>query len=451
MEKRSRLPKEFEETLKLTLASSFDDFIDSLEQPAPVSIRVNPHKPTPPRARPVPWSDYGHYLNERPVFTLDPLFHAGTYYVQEASSMFLEQALKQSVDLSKPLRVLDLCAAPGGKSTHLLSLLSPESLLVSNEVIRSRATILAENIQKWGHANVVVTNNDPEDFSALEGFFDVIVADAPCSGEGLFRKDPEAIREWSTENVALCAKRQRRILADVWPALKQDGVLLYSTCTYNRLENEDNLLWLHEQYGAESIALQHDTRWGITTVQENNLTGYHFYPHRVQGEGFYITSVRKTGGQREIQRKIKKGLQAPAKKLTESLQRYTTLVNPKFYTWNDTAYMLPESCYHDVEFLFDHLRFVQAGTPIAISKHDKLVPEHGVALSVHVNKDHFLQLELREEDALRYLRKENIDVTGNPKGYTLITHKHIPLGWANVLDNRMNNLYPKAWRIRMSG
>jgi len=205
------------------------------------SIRINSSKPVTKLANQsinqltkIPWSEFGYYLKQRPSFTFDPLFHAGCYYVQEASSMFLEQALKQTVDLSRPLKVLDLCAAPGGKSTHIQSLISGESLLVSNEVIRSRANILKSNIIKWGCNNVVVTNNDPRDFLQLENYFDVIVVDAPCSGSGLFRRDEDAMKEWSPDNVALCSQRQQRILADVWPALKKNGVLIYYTCSYSK-------------------------------------------------------------------------------------------------------------------------------------------------------------------------------------------------------------------------
>jgi 16S rRNA C967 or C1407 C5-methylase (RsmB/RsmF family) len=182
----------------------------------------------------VPWSQYGYYLDQRPSFTFDPLFHAGCYYVQEASSMFLEEVLKQTVDLSQPLKVLDLAAAPGGKSTHIQSLIAKDSLLVSNDVIRSRSKILKDNTIKWGGDNVVVTSNDPKDFARLENYFDVIVVDAPCSGSGLIRRDPEALGEWSENNVQLCSQRQRRILADVWPALKKGGVLIYSTCSYSK-------------------------------------------------------------------------------------------------------------------------------------------------------------------------------------------------------------------------
>ncbi|GAB3814418.1 hypothetical protein GCM10028895_07510 [Pontibacter rugosus] len=219
-------------------------------------------------------------------FTLDPLLHAGAYYVQEASSMFLEQALKQSIDLDESLHVLDLCGAPGGKSTHLASLISKDSLLVANEVIRSRASILAENVTKWGSGNVLVTSNDPREFSRLPDFFDVMVIDAPCSGEGMFRKDHAAVGEWSEENVNLCAQRQQRILMDVWDALKPGGLLIYSTCTWNEKENEENIAWLAAQEGVESIKLEVQPEWGIIPTQLNGLEGYRFYPHRVQGEGF---------------------------------------------------------------------------------------------------------------------------------------------------------------------
>jgi 16S rRNA C967 or C1407 C5-methylase (RsmB/RsmF family) len=211
----------------------------------------------------VPWSEYGYYLETRPSFTFDPFFHAGCYYVQEASSMFLEQALKQTLDLSQSLKILDLAAAPGGKSTHIQSLISKDSLLISNEVIRSRANILKDNIIKWGSDNVVVTNNDPKNFARVENYFDVIVVDAPCSGSGLFRRDEEAIDEWSLNNVQLCSRRQQRILADVWPALKKDGVLIYSTCSYSKEEDEDILEWMNSEFRIQNSELRIMNDWSI--------------------------------------------------------------------------------------------------------------------------------------------------------------------------------------------
>src|SRR5690349_17313185 len=290
----TRLPEEFEQSMRHQLGSEFPSFLASLEEAPPVSVRSNPLKEVEGvGVMRVPWSQYGHYLASRPVFTLDPAFHAGGYYVQEASSMFLEQALTQAVDLRQSLNVLDLCAAPGGKSTHILSLVNRDSLLVSNEVIRSRASVLSENIQKWGYPNSIVSNNDPADFGKLTGFFDVIVVDAPCSGEGLFRKEPEAMEEWSPDNVQLCASRQKRIVADVWPALREEGIFIYCTCTYNRHENEENLRWLQENHAVEFLKLNIDPAWGVEEVRDGKMTGYRFFPHRAKGEGFFLAVVRK--------------------------------------------------------------------------------------------------------------------------------------------------------------
>jgi 16S rRNA C967 or C1407 C5-methylase (RsmB/RsmF family)/NOL1/NOP2/fmu family ribosome biogenesis protein len=450
MKNNLSLPKEFEERLRQQLGDSFTDFEKSLQEPPPVSIRINPFKNFTAEGENIPWSQYGRYLKERPVFTLDPSFHAGAYYVQEASSMFLEQALQQSMDLSQPLRVLDLSAAPGGKSTHLLSLLHPESLLVSNEVIRSRATILAENIQKWGHSNVIVTNSDPEHFASLAGFFDVIVVDAPCSGEGLFRKDANAMQEWSPANIELCSKRQRRIVSDVWPSLKTNGVLIYSTCTYNEFENEENLQWLSNAHDVESVNLKIDPAWNIEVSSLNGLKGYRFYPHKVKGEGFFISAMRKRESQNTARFKLKNSLQTPTKKIIPHLQSWVSSDDTGFFIWNDMVFHFPASHLHDLEQVMQSLRIVQAGTAMATMKHDKLIPEHAFALSLALNQNQFQLIEVDLQTALQYLRKDNIELPQVSKGFSLLTYNHLPLGWVNVLDSRVNNLYPKEWRIRMA-
>lgn len=450
MKNQGSLPKEFEEALRLRLGESFDQFVTSLQQPSPISIRQNPLKPVHVDGEPIAWTQFGKYLSERPVFTLDPALHAGAYYVQEASSMFLEQAIRQSIDTSVPIRALDLCAAPGGKSTHILSLLSQSSLLVSNEVIRSRASILSENIQKWGHSNVVVTNSDPEDFTNLPGFFDLIVVDAPCSGEGLFRKDPEAMQEWSPANVELCTKRQRRILSDVWPSLKTNGILVYCTCTYNEHENEENLKWLSEQHDIESVELEINPGWHIEVVHHGSLIGYRFYPHQTRGEGFFLSVIRKKENQPEPRIKVKKTLAIPAKKAVEVLRNWISTEDFHFYLWNEVIHCVPASSIEELEYLIDHLKIVQAGTALAISKHDKLIPEHAAALSINLNKEYFQQIILSRAEAIQYLRKDVLQTTA-PKGFTLIMYNNLALGWVNVLDNRVNNLYPKEWRIRMAG
>jgi 16S rRNA C967 or C1407 C5-methylase (RsmB/RsmF family)/NOL1/NOP2/fmu family ribosome biogenesis protein len=447
------LPAPFVKKMQHQLKDAFPDFIKSLQEQPPVSIRLNPRKEFHvANTTPVPWTTHGRYLPERPVFTLDPAFHGGAYYVQEASSMFLEQAIKQCVDVSQSLYVLDLCAAPGGKSTHLASLINPESLLVSNEVIRSRASILSENIQKWGSNNVVVTNNDPEDFKRLPGFFDVMVIDAPCSGEGLFRKDADAMHEWSEDNVMLCSKRQRRIVSDVWSSLKGNGILIYSTCTYNPEENEENLQWLKQERDVEFLKLKVDDTWGAVEVEQDGITGYHFYPHKVKGEGFFISVIRKKESEETLRIKnARSNFQSPSKKILEQLQHWVADAgNIAFIQREDLVQFFPTTLSQAIDLLAKNLRLVSAGTFAATVKHDKLIPEHAMALSVKLNRDHFPVLDLNVDDALRYLRKETLSVTPDRTGFTLVRYQNIPIGWGNVLPNRINNLYPAEWRIRMA-
>lgn len=447
------LPKELEAALSAQFGVSYNTWVASLQQPPPTSIRINPLKQIPDnRLLPVPWCETGIYLPERPSFTFDPHFHAGAYYVQEASSMFLEQAMIQLADITKPLNVLDLSAAPGGKSTHILTLLNAESLLVSNEVIRSRAGILAENIQKWGHSNVVVTNNDPKDFTPFQGFFDVIIVDAPCSGEGLFRKDPLAINQWSSENVALCAKRQQRILHDVWPALKQDGLMIYSTCTYNKIENESNLLNFAKEHNIEFREIKTDNEWNVEEVKQQALTGYRFYPHRVAGEGFFLSAFTKKEKEDEIRLRNNKTMFAsPSKKILHETQHWIHNSATKTHIQrNDLVQFLPAAKQQEIELLAKHLYILSAGTNVCTVKHDKLIPEHALALSVELNKQHFSSISVTLDDALKYLSKDVLQLHTESKGFASVTYKQLPLGWINALPNRVNNLYPAEWRIRSS-
>ena len=442
-------PPAFAQRMQIQLQQDWNNFLSVHEHPSPTSIRINPLKSNSKELEKIRWTDFGYYLDQRPSFTFDPLFHGGAYYVQEASSMFLEQALKQTIDLLQPLQVLDLCAAPGGKSTHLLSLLNDKSLLVSNETIRSRATILAENIQKWGNNNVVITNNDPEDFQRLEGFFDVIVVDAPCSGEGLFRKDPHASKEWSEENIELCALRQQRILNQVWPSLKKNGILIYCTCTYNERENEDNLNWLVKENKVESVKLKVESSWGVDEVRTKNVFGYRFYPHKTRGEGFFISVVRKTEEQHEISIHKKKTFDHPTTKIKERLSEWVKVSEGiDFIKHEELILALPKNYIFEIEFLSKFLKVIQKGTAIATAKHDKLIPEHAFALSTKINRENFNSIELSLDDAIAYLRKDVLNLTGEKTGFTLMNFQNVPIGWANLLGNRMNNLYPSAWRIR---
>ncbi|MFZ6011194.1 MAG: methyltransferase RsmF C-terminal domain-like protein [Bacteroidota bacterium] len=444
-------PPAFEKRIHQQLGTSWDAFEQAHNEPSPVSIRLNPKKNTTPKnSTLVPWTSMGRYLSARPVFTLDPLFHGGAYYVQEASSMFLEQALMQAVDLRQPLKVLDLCAAPGGKSTHILGLIGENSLLVSNEVIRSRATILAENIQKWGCANVMVTNNDPQEIGSITGFFDVIVVDAPCSGEGLFRKDPEAITEWSAENVALCAGRQKRILKDIWPALKENGVLIYCTCTYNESENENNLSRLQQEQEIEFVDLKIDTSWGITKINNNGVVGYRCFPHQVKGEGFFLAVIRKKENEGTIRHRNKRENNTFPKQLASTLRSWLLTAEQKELIYHkETVRFIPLVHAEAMEMLRSKLKVISEGVDLGAVKHDKIIPEHALALSVDVDQRQFQSISLNLDEAIRYLRREPISVSGQ-KGFAMIMFENIPLGWINILSNRVNNLYPSERRIRMA-
>ena len=420
-----------------------------------VSIRINPAKFDIGQVSfnveaKVPWSSNGYYLTERPSFTTDPLFHAGAYYVQEASSMFLEEAIRQSCDLKQTLRVLDLCAAPGGKSTLVQSLISDESLLVSNEVIKPRANILSENMTKWGAANVVVTNNDPIHFQRLPDFFDLIVVDAPCSGSGLFRKDPDAIDEWSTSNVELCSQRQQRILADIMVSLKPGGVLIYSTCSYSKAEDEEIEDWLIEHQSVSNIRLLFNQEWGIveTISSKYKSYGYRFYPDKVKGEGFFIAVFKKQEGftvSKEIKAKTKPTLLGKAQQ--ELI--YTYIQQPdkyRFVFWQDEVLAFPASMYEAILLLQSVLYLKKAGVKIGSIIRNELIPDHEWAIS-SIAATLLQKVEVEKETALQYLRRKDIEINSDMKGWAIITYLGISLGLVKILPGRINNYYPKEWRI----
>lgn len=419
------------------------------------SIRINPGKIAteeiqrhlePVHTEPVPWSRYGLYLSERPSFTFDPLFHAGTYYVQEASSMFVEQALITACDLTSTLHVLDLCAAPGGKSTHLQSLISKESLLVSNEVIRARTNILKDNIIKWGGGNVVVTYNDPKDFESLEGFFDVMVVDAPCSGSGLFRREPEAIAEWSEQNVALCSQRQQRILADAWPALKPGGVLIYSTCSYSTSEDEEILDWLCKELDAESVRVPVKDGTGIIESELNGAYGYRFWPDKVKGEGFFLCCLRKKTGSDAQYIKIRKKptYLTAAEKTMAAI--WLDIGDMALIKHEQTVYAWPEAMADVYSLLMQQLRVSYSGIRLGELMRDKMVPDHALAMSGRVGAG-IVRAELEKAAAIAYLQRKDLPEVPPGKGWQLAAYQGHPLGWMNVLPNRVNNYYPRDLRI----
>jgi NOL1/NOP2/sun family putative RNA methylase len=406
----------------------------------------------------IPWSSHGYYLSERPSFTLDPLFHAGLYYVQEASSMFLEQVLKQTTDLSQPLRILDLCASPGGKSTITQSLISDQSMLISNEVIKSRVSVLEENLTKWGTPNVIVTNNDPANFQRLENYFDVIVVDAPCSGSGLFRKDPRAIDEWSENNVQMCSHRQKRILTEVYPALKKDGILIYSTCSYSEEEDECISDWLLDSFALGTLQLEIDlneTNHGIieTISKKHAAFGYRFFPDKVKGEGFFLACFRKLYGDTYTFKQPKKMKLEKISKSEESIVRPWLKKDAPIQLWKqgDLVFAFPIGLEKELLTIVSTDLYIRmAGTRIGSLAGKDLIPDHAFALSGLLNPN-VVAISLKKEDALQYLRKEEVKTTSPHKGWALIQYEGLNLGWIKILSNRSNNYYPKEWRILKSG
>lgn len=397
----------------------FSRFMDAMDRDAPTSIRINRLKCTEDSLsdllgeahQRVTWCDDGYYLPIRPSFTFDPRFHAGWYYVQEASSMFLFRVLHQLVH--EPINILDLCAAPGGKTTTALAAIPDGSRMVCNEPIRLRANILAENIQKWGRDGVVVTNNYPKDIARSKMMFDVILCDVPCSGEGMFRKDDRAIGEWSTQKVAQCAALQREIVAEAWKCLADDGILVYSTCTFNAHEDEENVEWVCRELGAEPIE--------IATYKEENILGslveaihlpvYRFIPGVTNGEGLFMAVVRKKGSSA-----IARG--------------------------EDSSHKKGKIAHSGLRVLYD-------GIPECERKGKSLVPPHALALSANFDSTRYPVIEVDLDTAISYLRREAILLPPNsPRGYVVIAYQGARLGFAKNIGNRANNLYPQEWRIK---
>ena len=452
-----KLPVAFQSQMQAQLGAALPAFETALTQPTPVSIRVNPRKAHihTTGLEVVPWCSDGFYLPERPSFTLDPLFQAGAYYVQEASSMLLNEALQQTVNLKSlrqyPLRVLDLCAAPGGKSTLLASALPQDSLLVCNEVIRSRVSVLRENLDKWGYPNVVVSNHDPEDMEKLAGFFDVIVVDAPCSGEGLFRKDPDAIEEWSEANVQLCSARQKRILAAAAPLLDEGGILIYSTCTYNDAENTDNVRYLTDN-GFRNRSLNLPADWQIVEKRTGEAVGYQCYPHRVWGEGFFISVFQKTAFTASVKLDARTFRSIRALRPRETASAANWLQHPgDFSFWekpNGDVMALPKALEKTYLFLDSALRNKGFGLEMGQFKGQDFIPSHALALSTAI-KSNLPAVSLSKENALRYFKKENLVFNEPVKGWLLAQYEGVNLGWVKGVGNRVNNYLPKDWRIRM--
>jgi len=455
---KNQLPGAFESQMRALLGpAEYALFKEGLDHPAQTSLRLNWRKPVDIifSKRPIPWAKDGYFLEERPSFTIDPTFHAGAYYVQEASSMFISHIL-ESLKIPKGI-YLDLAAAPGGKSTLLSSYLGEDGLLVANEVIAARTQILKENVIKWGLGNTVVTHNDPEHFSPLDGFFDLVLVDAPCSGEGMFRKDPQARAEWSPENVLLCSARQKRIVDTAGELVKGGGYFLYATCTFNEKENEEILRFLTEEFAFEPVRIPLNPSWGIVETEVNTedgtFYGYRFFPHKVAGEGFFITALRRPeGAYTQLAPSNKEFKHHSLKRVgeKESVELDKEVGGDgtgKFYLLQETYFRMQGDYNRELEKLAQVLSVRYFGVELGKKHKKEWIPSHEWALSI-LPKNGFPQQELTQEEALAFLRKKDQSYTNLPLGWVLLTYKKLSLGWVKNLGNRVNNYYPKEWRIR---
>lgn len=453
------LPTDFEKyTRHLMGEELFNRFLASFDAGPSVSIRVNPTKCSVPpiESKRVDWCEQGYYLSTRPQFTFDPLLHAGCYYVQEASSMFLYHILKRVVG-ENAVRMLDMCAAPGGKSTTALSALPCGSILVSNEVVRQRANVLAENIQKWGNPNVIVTNNTPETYAHSGLTFDVVLCDVPCSGEGMFRKDEGAIKEWSRQNVEKCHSLQRSIVNDAWQCLADGGLFIYSTCTFNALEDEDNVEWICSQFDAELLTIDIDEAWGITGALAGSypMPVYRFIPGVSRGEGLFLAVFRKRGGGNPFKKECRKNSGAPkGRAVSEGCKEMSWLASPtafQTYYAEEAVTAIPQAMVSLYNYCRSRLKVLHAGVLLGKRKGKDIIPDQSLALSICLNTDVFPKVDLCYDDAISYLRKELITLSeAIPRGFVLATYQRVPLGFLKNIGNRANNLYPQEWKIKSS-
>lgn len=455
------LPNDFREQMILLLgAHEADTLFRRLEEPPPISIRLNTNKINFSNLsfeglRPVPWCSEGYYLDSRPKFIADPLWHAGAYYVQEASSMFIDCVRELLPD--KPLTALDLCAAPGGKSTLLLSLLPKGSMLVCNEYVRSRAMILRENIFRWGSPNCIVTHASSNEIGRLNDTFDLVLVDAPCSGEGMFRKDVKARSEWSLGAVDMCTYKQWDILSDIWSALRPGSILIYSTCTMNKKENEDILSNLVHHFSAEVLELSTCTEPSIVS-RLGEYPCYRMMPHLVEGEGLFVCFVRKpkdvTSAVTRFSNKAKESRKRGLKSNKDWAEAMNWIDNSADYDWIETSKGEVFALDKTYKLLLEQIQgqriqLLSVGIPVAISKGHTVLPHHALAHSTQLNTKSFSNVNLSLRGAIRFLAGETITLSQDlAKGWYTVSFSGVKLGFVKHLGNRSNNHYPDEWRIK---
>lgn len=449
------LPEEFLQNMKTIIPiKEYESFIKSLsEDEQTTSIRINKAKSTIEEiterfkeTTTVGWCEEGLYLNNRPQFTLDPLLHSGAYYVQEASSMFITNVIRNLV--KEPVSCLDLCAAPGGKSTAAISVLPEGSQMVSNEIDRRRARILAENITKWGFPDITVTCNAPKDFKPLKHTFDLIITDVPCSGEGMFRKDEGAIADWSISKVNDCAELQQQIINDIRNCLKPGGLLIYSTCTFNVEEDEKMLEYICNTLGGTALEIPIEESWNIHKPLIGSNPCYRFMPHFTKGEGLFMAAIRKD---EDIIQSAK--LRKPIKNKNKVAKDISNWVNAEVVLeQNDegtiSAITKNHKELHDL-LIGNSLYILQSGVELGTVKGKDIIPSHNLALSTILSGNAFPKYEVEESIALDYLRRMAFVLPNDaPTDYLILTYKNHSLGFVKNLGNRCNNLYPQEWRIR---
>ncbi len=449
-----QLPQEFVDRAVLDLGGAEARALcEALDGPPCVSVRYNPAKRAElPAGDPVPWCEWGRYLAERPPFTLDPAFHAGCYYVQEASSQFVGRLLEGCVHPG--MRVLDLCAAPGGKTTLYASLAGAGGLVVANEISRQRAAVLADNVRKWGTGNVVVTSNDPQQVAALECRFDAVAVDAPCSGEGMFRRLPEARGEWSPGAPALCARRQGEILDAAWRTLRPGGRLIYSTCTFNREEDEGVLEAFCARVGgeietAEQVAC--DPAWGVVEGDAGAFQTFRFYPHRARGEGFFAAVACKSpdvpGRERRLRGRRTPFAAADRQTAAEAARWVLHPERMRFALVGDTCYGYDAGCFEEVKTISETLTAIYSGVAVGQMFRGVLKPDPALAFFAELDRRAVPVTELDTGAALDYLRKRAVAADGLAEGMNLLTAGGDALGFAKRIGGRVNNLYPNSLRI----